>query len=157
MEGLALAAWIVTAAGGLLLAAVYVVRGGLRRQDQVLATFDSVAEADRRLNGPDGVEGVPAYLVGTHGAFALAGLALWIGVVAYGEKADAGLPWVGAALVIGVAGIGLVMFRRWLRDRRTGRSDLPEQRLPSAVVYLHGLAALVTVVLVVAAAAGLGD
>lgn len=157
MELLALVAWIVTALGGLTLAALWVAKGGLRRQDGVIAdSYPSIAQAPQ-YRPVEGREGIPFHLVASHGFFALAGLVLWIAIIAAGETGDAGLPWVAFVLVLVVAGAGPTMFRRWQVDRRDRNDDPPEQAFSASVVYLHGLAALVTIVLVFLAAAGVGD
>jgi hypothetical protein len=157
MELLALAAWIVTGAGGLVMAATWIAKGGLRRQDPVIAEVYrsmAVAEADHPIEGKEHIQ---LHVLLTHGAFALAGLALWVGVIIEDERDDAGLPWVAAILLVFVAGLGATMFLRWRRDRKRKVVVVPDQAIPAAVVYLHGLAALVTIALVVAAAAGVGD
>lgn len=91
-----------------------------------------------------------------HAALAIAGVALWVGVVANGEADDAGLAWIALLLFLLAASGGLVMFRRWRRggDDRQPRA---EAEIPSSLAYLHGLAAAGTIVLVALAAAGVGD
>lgn len=157
MELLALAAWIVTGAGGLVMAAIWIARGGLRRQDPVIAEVYrsmAVAEADHPIEGKEHIQ---LHVLLAHAAFALAGLALWVGVIIEDEQDDAGLPWVAALLLVVVAGLGATMFHRWRSDRARKVAVEPDRAIPAAVVYLHGLAALVTIGLVVAAAAGVGD
>ena len=62
-----------------------------------------------------------------------------------------------------VAALGLTMFAVWLRQRqgaalpRQAANRPAEQRFPVAIVGLHGVLAVRTVVLVFLAAVGVGD
>ena len=60
MDDAALVAWVLTAGGGLTMAAIWLARGGLRQQDEVLeVSYRHVAEATdvpgwvRRHSGAD--------------------------------------------------------------------------------------------------------
>jgi ABC-type anion transport system duplicated permease subunit len=78
------------------------------------------------------------------------------------SDADA-LTWVALAILVLVAALGLTMVVRWRRDRtavaagETSAARPPEQHFPVAVVYLHGLLAVTTLVLVPLTALGVGS
>ena len=67
------------------------------------------------------------------------------------------------AILVVVAALGLTMVGRWRRDRAAvaaGEATAtrpPEQHFPVAVVYLHGLLAVITLVLVLLTALGVGS
>ncbi|HST19449.1 MAG TPA: hypothetical protein VLK36_17545 [Gaiellaceae bacterium] len=140
MSWAALIAWIVTAAGGFFLLAVWLRNGGMKPSDQ-----------NPRIRPP---------LILGHFALAATGLVLWIIYVAAGGSA---LAWIAFALLLVVALLGFGMLGIWL-SRRRGRGgnieastgEPPEQRFPVPVVALHGLLAATTLVLVLLAAAGVG-
>jgi hypothetical protein len=135
----ALVAWIATALGGLTLAGTWLAHRG---------------PAQHR----DGHSRLAPKLLASHFGLAAAGLVIWI--IATTSDTD-GLRWVSLALLPMVAGLGLVMFLKWLGGRGahagTGEADPPaEQRFPVAVVALHGILAVITLALVTLAAAGVG-
>ncbi len=81
------------------------------------------------------------------------------------------LPWVALGVLVVVALLGWTMFFRWLGVRRgsattvgagagsaapQGGEEPSERGLPVPVVAVHGLVAVVTVVLVLLAALGIG-
>lgn len=76
---------------------------------------------------------------------------------------SAALAWIAFALLVVVAILGWTMFAIWLRRRGTTEAeavetDRPaEQHFPVAVVGLHGVLAVTTVVLVFLAAVGVGS
>jgi hypothetical protein len=102
------------------------------------------------------------WAVTTHAAVAVLGFFLWVYYVNHEGEEGTGigaLPPLVVGLLLVVAGIGLVMVRRWREDRvrldaeRAPNAERPpEQRIPAAVVGLHGLLAVVTLVLVFLAA-----
>jgi hypothetical protein len=152
----ALVAWVLTAGGGFVLVGRWIAAGGLRQQSDHATRF-------------------PAGLVFGHLVLAAAGLVLWIVYLLL--DADK-LTWVALALLVVVALLGFTLFSRWLPARRTagavpagvggggtrteagssGRSAAApaERRLPVPVVAAHGLFAVVTVVLVLLTALGIG-
>jgi hypothetical protein len=79
------------------------------------------------------------------------------------EDKDA-LTWIAFGILAVVALLGWTMFAIWLRRRqaRAGGGDIAapgipaEQHFPVAVVALHGLLAVTTVVLVLLTALGVG-
>jgi hypothetical protein len=97
-------------------------------------------------------------LILSHFTLAATGLVLWIAFVA--SDSDA-LAWIAFAILVVVALLGWTMFAIWYQ-RRQGRavvaeasSGMPaEQSFPVAIVTLHGLGAVTTVVLVFLAAIG---
>lgn len=136
----ALLAWIATAAGGLVMAAIWLRRRGPAQHREGRSRF-------------------PPKLILTHFGLAAAGLAIWIVALAADRG---GLRWLSVAFLPVVAALGIAMFLKWLGGRGANRdgtaADSPaEQGFPVVVVALHGIFALVTVALALAAAVGLGD
>ena len=139
MEWAALISWIVTAGGGFVLLALWLSHGGMRQR-----------EPGRRIRPP---------LILSHFALAATGLVLWIIYVI--SDSDA-LAWIAFAILVAVAVLGWTMFAIWWQRRQTGATVAPaspstepaEQRFPVAIVTLHGLLAVTTVVLVFLAALG---
>ena len=138
MEWAALITWLLTAAGGFVLLLVWVSRGGMRQ-----------TEPGSRIRPP---------LILSHFLLAAAGLVLWI-IYVFSDNDT--LAWLAFAILVVVALLGWTMFAIWLRRRRTAEAvetDRPaEQHLPVAVVALHGVLAVSTLVLVFLAAVGVGS
>ena len=138
MEWAALITWLLTAAGGFVLLLVWVSRGGMGQK-----------EPGNRIRPP---------LILSHFLLAATGLVLWI-VYVFSDN-DA-LAWIAFVLLVVVALLGWTMFAIWLRRRRTMEpveTDRPaEQHFPVALVGLHGVLAVTTVVLVFLAAVGVGS
>ncbi len=143
MEIAALIAWIVTALGGFFLLATWIRHGGHRQ--------------------PSSSRFPPALIFGHFGLAAL-GLIVWIVYVV--SDSDA-LAWIALIVLVIVALLGLTMFARWLpayRQRgtltgaaQTATASAPAERsFPVAVVVGHGALAVVTVVLVLLTALGVG-
>jgi manganese efflux pump family protein len=138
----ALVAWVLTAGGGFYLLATWVSQGGTRQP--------------RTSHFP------PALIFG-HFALAAIGLVVWIIYVITDTEA---LAWVAFILLLPVALLGFIMVSRWIRARPTsvqaaagsaGTSAAPpEQHFPMPVVAGHGLLAVVTLVLVLLTALGVG-
>ena len=146
MEWAALISWIVTAGGGFVLLGLWLRHGGMRQR-----------EPGRRIRPP---------LILSHFGLAATGLVLWIVYVI--SDSDV-LAWIAFAILVVVAALGWTMFAIWWQRRQTGMTvasastpglpaetpGLPaEQRFPVAIVTLHGLLAVTTVVLVFLAAVG---
>ena len=143
---IALVTWIATAGGGFVLLAIWISRGGMRQRDR------------GRIR--------PALIL-SHFALAATGLVIWIVYIASDKDA---LAWIALAILGVVALLGFTMFFIWAgqRQRREaapaagsplegGDAGRPaEQNFPVAVVALHGLLAVATVILVLLAAAGVG-
>jgi hypothetical protein len=144
MEWAALIAWVLTAGGGLILLSIWVSRGGMRQRES------------GRIRPP---------LILGHFALAATGLVLWIIYVATDSEA---LAWISLVLLLVVAALGFTMFGLWQRQRQaratvaqsatatSGPMQPAEQNFPVAIVGLHGLAAVTTLVLVLLAALGVG-
>ncbi|MFL6017373.1 MAG: hypothetical protein ACJ74V_07530 [Gaiellaceae bacterium] len=150
MEWAALITWVLTAGGGFVLLALWLKNGGM-------------AQGERGKIRPP--------LIMSHFLLAATGLVLWIVYVATDSDA---LAWIAFVLLAIVAALGLTMFAVWLRQRR-GRApaagagaaranpaagpdgEPAEQRFPVAIVALHGILAVTTVVLVFLTAVGVGD
>lgn len=144
MDVAALITWIITAGGGFVLLATW-IRGGGHRQP--------------------GSSHFPPALIFGHFALAAIGLVIWIIFVANGSDA---LAWIAFILLVPVALLGFTMLARWLPTHRqrgtltsaaqTATATVPaESKFPVAVVGAHGLFAVVTVVLVLLSALGVGD
>lgn len=152
----ALVAWVVTAAAGLLLYAVWAARGGLRQQPEDVESASAATSGEPARVSDRPVTALPMWQATTHGLMALVGLGFWI---VYLDRSDdpraqfGAAPWLTVGLLVFIAGLGLSMFRNWQTGRRARRGRTGErpadQHLPALVVYVHGLAALVTIVLVV--------
>ena len=135
MEWAALISWIVTAAGGFVLLAIWLSRGGMQQRE------------GGRIR--------PALIL-SHFGLAAIGLVLWIVYVV--NDSDT-LAWIAFALLVVVAVLGWTMFAIWWRRRQLGAAagagtEPAEQHFPVPVVALHGLLAVTTVVLVLLSALG---
>ena len=138
MEWAALIAWVVTAGGGFLLLAQWLRHGGMQQ----------------RAGGQ-----IRPILILSHFALAATGLVLWIAFIA--SDSDA-LAWIAFVLLLVVALLGWTMFAIWYQRRQSPAATAPEaspgmpaeQRFPVAIVTLHGIGAVTTVVLVFLAAIG---
>jgi len=142
MKWAALIAWVITAGGGFVLLSIWLMRGGMRQQQ----------EAGNRIRPP---------LILSHFLLAAGGLVVWI-IYLINDK-DA-LAWIAFAILAVVAVLGWTMFAIWFRRRqaRVGGAEIAapgvpaEQQFPVSVVTLHGLLAVTTVVLVLLTALGVG-
>ncbi|MFP5319247.1 MAG: hypothetical protein ACLGI2_13275 [Acidimicrobiia bacterium] len=107
--------------------------------------------ADQR---PGGKTNLPQSVVIAHGLLALAGLLLWfLFAPNRGDPDYSPAPWLALLMLVIVAVLGLTLYRRWSADRRAVRAGTldhtpAEQRLPAALVWVHGAAAAVTILLV---------
>ena len=142
MKWAALIAWVLTAGGGFVLLSIWLMRGGMRQS----------REAGNVIRPP---------LILSHFLLAVAGLVVWIIYLAADKDA---LTWIAFAILVVVALLGFTMFFIWLRRRQargvameTATPGVPaEQHFPVSIVSLHGLLAVVTVVLVFLTAIGVG-
>jgi hypothetical protein len=136
MEWAAFISWVLTAGGGFVLLVSWLRHGGMSQ------------------HAPGEIR---PYLILSHFALAATGLVLWIVYVATDSDA---LAWVAFAILVAVALLGWTMFAIWYQRRTppAGSGLAPtagapaEQRFPVPIVALHGLLAVVTVVLVFIAA-----
>jgi hypothetical protein len=143
MKWAALIAWVITAGGGFVLLSIWLMRGGMRQQQEA---------GSNRIRPP---------LILNHFLLAAGGLVVWI-IYLINDK-DA-LTWVAFAILAVVAVLGWTMFAIWFRRRqaRAGGSEIAavgvpaEQHFPVSVVTLHGLLAVTTVVLVLLTALKVG-
>ena len=142
MKWAALVTWVLTAGGGFVLFAIWLARGGMREQ----------SVGWNRIRPP---------LILSHFLLAAGGLVVWIVYLAAHRHV---LTWIAFAILVVVALLGWTMFAIWLRRRQaradaaTVTPDTPaEQHFPVAVVALHGLLAVATVVLVLLTALGVGE
>lgn len=141
MEWAALISWVVTAAGGFVLLAIWLRRGGMRQQQD-----------GNRIRPP---------LILSHFLLAATGLVIW--VVYLASDSDA-LAWIAFVILAVVAVLGWTMFAIWARRRQARAVEVgsvapgtpPEQHFPVPVVALHGVLAVATVVLVLLTALGVG-
>ncbi|MDT2007897.1 hypothetical protein FXW78_33035 [Rhodococcus opacus] len=144
----ALVTWLLTAVGGFYMLSVWISKGGTRR--------------------PGATRFPPAVIFG-HFALAVVGLVLWI--IYLVTDTDA-LAWAAFIVLLPVAVLGFTMLVRWLPSFRArshpsatvpsaagtggGGGEPAEQHFPVVVVAGHGLFAVVTVVLVLLTALGVG-
>ncbi|WP_040791764.1 hypothetical protein [Nocardia paucivorans] len=139
----ALILWLLTAVGGFVMLGIWIAKGGARR--------------------PGDTQLPPPALFG-HFLLAAIGLIVWIVYLVVGGA----LSWVAFVLLVPVALLGFLMLTRWIpvyRSRTTttranaagATDDGPAERhFPAALVAGHGLLAVVTVVLVLLTALGVG-
>lgn len=156
MASAAFAAWALTALGGFLLALTWISHGGLRQEEKLQeASVRGGAQYPLTPERREQRHGLSSTLVFGHGGLALVGLLGWAAYVMSGENQAAAA--VLGLLLVPVLALGVTMFTRWHRDGRTGGEVGPEVRetpadrhLSPALVYIHGVSALATVVLVIA-------
>lgn len=140
MEWVALATWVATAAGGLVLLGLWLKHGGMAQ------------------SGAPGARIRAGRILG-HFALAAIGLVVWVVYVA--SDVDA-LAWVALGILAVVALVGFAMLATWMGRRRGGTpvavgaaaAEPAEQRFPVALVGAHGVLAASTLVLVLLTAAG---
>lgn len=142
----ALVTWLLTAVGGFYMLATWIAKGGTR---------------------PPRTSHFPPALIFGHFALAVVGLVVWIVYLVVDEVA---LAWIAFGLLIPVALLGFAMLVRWIPTYRAGAAvgaggerptpapqDPAEKHFPVAVVGGHGVFAVVTVVLVLLTALGVGS
>lgn len=142
MKWAALIAWVVTAGGGFVLLAIWIMRGGMQQ----------ARETGNRIRPP---------LILSHFGLAAGGLVVWIVYLATDRD---GLAWIALGVLGVVALLGFTMFAIWIRRRQapvavegvTMAAAPAEQHFPAAIVALHGLLAVTTVALVLLTAVGVG-
>ena len=150
MAVIALVTWVVTAGFGFFMLATWVRAGGVRTAAAPAAATDA---ATAPTASPSGTRFPPPLVFG-HFLIAATGLVLWIIYLAVDSDA---LAWVAFVVIVLAAAGGDVLFLRWFRDRNEPGAQLPEQTIPTPAVYLHGLFAVATIVLVFLTALGVGD
>ncbi|MFD8307083.1 hypothetical protein ACFV29_32790 [Streptomyces sp. NPDC059690] len=143
MDIAALVTWVITALGGFYLLGTWLSRGGAR----------------------GGNSHLPVPVIFGHFALAAIGLIVWIVYVIADKEA---LAWTAFVLLVPVALLGFVMLARWIPVHRghataaggagagAGQDVPAERHFPVAVVLAHGMFAVVTVVLVLLSALGVG-
>src|ERR1019366_437491 len=125
----ALAAWLFTAAAGAYLFAGWRAGGGPRR--------------------PRRAGLVPVTVLG-HVGLAVAGLGIW---VAFVITAAPVLAWLGVALIVLIAGLGMGALSAALPEPSRGQVPV-RTRLPVTVIAVHGMLATAAILLVLLAAIG---
>lgn len=146
MDIAALITWVITALGGFYMLGSWISHGGVR----------------------GGTSHLPVPVVFGHFALAALGLVVWI---VYLIADMAALAWTAFGLLVPVALLGFLMLARWIPVHRAraaagvaaagvpagGEQAVPAERhFPISVVLGHGLFAVVTVVLVLLTALGIG-
>ncbi len=148
----AVAAW-GTVGGGLVLAAIWFAAGGAKAAGPEEDLMPEGGSPPRR-RAPTSFTSAQ---VGVHGLFGVMTAAfLTYVVVAHHDLVDG---YLGALVAVALtATLGILMYRKWSsgelpratrRARDGGAPARPEDKLPRAVVYLHGAAAATTALLVV--------
>lgn len=158
MRTAAAVAWMFAALGGVLLASTWIASGGLRQDRQLEDAAVGGGPGPATPPEPARQEhGLSSTSIFGHGGLALVGLGVWLAYVLPGENRAAAS--IAALVLLPVVALGLEMFRRWLRYGKEGGVVGPDvQETPAdahlspALVYVHGLGAALTVVLVIAAA-----
>lgn len=165
MRTAATIAWLVTAGGGLTMAVIWAVNGGLRQED---------AETGVRSRGASEPADVvrtnlSLWMVTTHALLAVTALGFFVYYLARRDTVQTGVesaPWLVLGMLLLVAGLGVGMARRWSAARRAHRSggrgrgrrsESADQAIPAIIVHAHGLAAAITIVLVLLVALRLGS
>ncbi|MFJ6718611.1 MULTISPECIES: hypothetical protein [unclassified Streptomyces] len=142
MDIAALVAWVITALGGFYMLGTWLSHGGARAGNSHL----------------------PVPVIFGHFALAAIGLVVWIVYLIIDKDA---LAWTAFILLVPVALLGFVMLARWIPLHRAPATAAPatrpgeqagpaERHFPVPVVVAHGLFAVVTVVLVLLSALGVG-
>ena len=157
MVTVAFAAWALTVLGGVTLAFSWISHGGMRQERQLQdASVRAGGQYPRTADRREQWHGLSSTMIFSHGGLALVGLAAWAAYVIPGQN-RAAAP-ISALFLVPVVALGLTMFQRWRKDAEGGdvgpevREAPADRHLSPTLVYIHGLSALVTVVLVVAAA-----
>ena len=148
MRFVALLVWFITALWGLYMLAVWLIEHDTTQQ----------ASAASRLR-------LPVML--SHVTLAVSGLVVWIFYLLLNRPA---LAWAAVGILIAIALLGFSMFARWIPVRRTSIAvggpqegvlsfqDMPaEGNFPLVIVLAHGTFAVLTLVLVVLTALGIGS
>ena len=131
MTAVALVLWLVTAAGGITMAGIWLAHGGPAQH-------------------ADGIARIAPNRLGMHAALAATGLVLWI----FYAVADAtALGWLAFAVLPLVAGYGFLMYLTWVAGRGAEEpiASSADRRIPPVVVAAHGLVAGATVLAVLIA------
>ncbi|MGW6484166.1 hypothetical protein ACWGDS_41125 [Streptomyces sp. NPDC055059] len=139
MDIAALITWVITALGGFYMLGTWLSRGGVKAGNSRL----------------------PVPVIFGHFALAAVGLVVWIIYVITDKDV---LAWTAFGLLVPVALLGFAMLARWLpvhwarsAAAASGAESEPAERyFPVSVVAGHGLFAVVTVVLVLLTALGIG-
>ncbi|MFF7229217.1 hypothetical protein [Streptomyces sioyaensis] len=143
MDIAALITWVITALGGFYMLGTWLSRGGAKAGNSRL----------------------PVPVLFGHFALAAVGLVVWISYVITDKDV---LAWTAFGLLVPVALLGFTMLARWIPVHRARsaaaaaaaaagqQSEPAEGYFPVPVVVGHGLFAVVTVVLVLLTALGIG-
>src|SRR5438067_13712989 len=111
MKWAALIAWVITAGGGFVLLSIWLMRGGMRQQQ----------EAGNRIGPP---------LILSHFALAAGGVIVWIIYVVADKDV---LAWVAFAILAVVAVLGWRMFAIWFgrHQARAGGREIAARGVPA--------------------------
>jgi hypothetical protein len=149
MAIVAFTTWLLTAVCGLGLVSIWIIE------------HDRAGPASR----------LPKTLVGAHAVLAVAGLVVWSSFLFVAARK---LAWATVAILVVVALLGLTMMTRWIGVYRSFRARSrvlvpagihgvpieppapPERHLPIVLVILHGVLAVLTLLLVLLTAIDLG-
>ena len=144
MNIVALAAWLLTVGGGLILLMIWIM--------EYDGAFQNAAAT--RL---------PVPVISAHALLGMGGLIVWLSYILVDQER---LAWASVAILGTVAVLGLVMAARWIRVYRAFAAPgpslarkgtvPPERNFPLPVVVAHGILAVTTLVLVLLTALGAG-
>lgn len=150
MSVFALITWLIAAAAGLFLLAIWLI------------------EYDREFQRSAATR-LPVPVISTHALLAVGGLVVWVAYLVLDQRR---LAWIAAIVLLVVAILGLTMAVRWIGVYRSfavasktpapGSRGLPqpssvippERNFPVPVVIGHGIFAVATLVLVLVTALG---
>lgn len=161
MHTIAIIAWFATAAGGVTIFAIWAVKGGLRQHDAAMSP--PARPPGSAEHGGAGTTNLSHWMVWSHITAAVLGLVVFSFFLARPDDARLGNDgaWLAFGAVVLTAALGLAMARRWSKARTRDREHREPVRptdlsIPAALVSLHGLAALATVVAVALVALDIG-
>jgi hypothetical protein len=153
----ALITWVITAGLGFFMLGTWIAKGGARAQTAAAMVDGEAAPGGGSAGVGAGAEPTsshfPPPVVFGHFLLAATGLVLWIVYVVNDNET---LAWIALVILLVVAGLGDFLVLRWIKDRRISIGGLAEQHIPTAVVAVHGVFAVTTVVLVLLAALEVG-
>jgi hypothetical protein len=163
MRTAAVIAWIVTAGGGLTMVAIWVAKGGLRQEDRELTMARSRGAAEPATATHTNLS---HWMVATHALLAVSGLGLFVFYLRVGTRCRRASSrrrgWPSAPSCSSPARgrdgppLGADRKAQAQGTGRRRRSTAADQAIPAVIVAAHGLAAAVTIVLVLLVALRVG-
>jgi hypothetical protein len=157
MRTAALLAGLIAALGGFVMIALWISNGGVSQREEDIAKPTGTPPASD-VAAPK--THLPTWMVVVHAWLAVTVLVFWVFYIS-DPREYSQAPGFAVVLLAAASGIGFVMYRNWLIDRRSYgesrryRDDLPaEQSFPLAGVLVHGVAGLTMLVIAFLIAVG---